>query len=200
MSDSDFEEADKEAEVVEVVELQPPESIGSEDAALVTRENNLPANVIEFRERLVKDYHKGAPSLVAKLKKTGREDHEALLVALIDEIVQETEHLLGNQLVATQNGELRDASIISFKRAEVLEKAIKAVQSKQDAAKEGGINVDSPQMMVVIRFFMGKAHDAFDQMGVGDEVGDLFFRVFGEIMDDWKRELKEKFEELRLQG
>jgi hypothetical protein len=78
-----------------------------------------------------------------------------------------------------------------------LEKAIKAVQNKQEFERESGIDVDSPAMMVVFRFFMLKGKEAFDRMNVGNEVSDLFFRTLGEIMENWKKELREHFEESR---
>ena len=193
MSEDDFKKADIEAGVITV---EPPDSDGNVSSMIPNRELPI-ADVVQYREQLVKSYHSGAPSLVEKIKKAGKDDIESLLIALIDEVVRETDHLLGNELVATQNGELRDASIISFKRAEVLEKAIKAVQAKQEFERESGIDVDSPSMIVVFRFFMSKAKDAFDRMGVGNEVRDLFFRTLGEIMENWKRELRDRFEELR---
>lgn len=153
--------------------------------------------MIQFRKQLVEQYHKGAPSLAAKLRAAGKEDLESLLVAMLDEMIQETDHLLGNELVSMHNGELRDSSVISFKRAEVLEKAIKAVQTKQQFEKQSGIDVDSPSIMVVFRFFMSKAKETFSRMGVATEINDLFFRMFGEVSNDWKKELREKFEEMR---
>lgn len=186
MADDDFERADADAGV----ELMPAER---PTKALVQRGTD----VMTYREQLLERYHAGVPSLVERLRKSGKEDMESLVVALIDEVVQETDHLLGNELVATQNGELRDASVISYKRAEVLEKAIKAVQAKQEFEKQSGIDVDSPAMMIVFRFFMGKAKETFDKMGVGQEVTDLFFRTFGDTMEFWKKELREHFEELK---
>jgi len=197
-----FEDADEE---VSVAVLQPPADMSGETSIVpadsaVPAKAGMPSNIVEYRDQLVEKYHKGCPTLVEKLRKAGKEDSESLVVALLDEVIKETDHLLGNELVATQNGELRDASIISFKRAEVLEKAIRTVQQKQDKERTGGIDVDHPAMMTVIRFFMAKAADSFDRMGVGDEVKDLFFRTLGDAMDNWKRDLREKFEELRAQG
>lgn len=158
------------------------------------------SGIIQFRNQLVEQYHHGAPSLAARLKAAGKEDMETLVVAMIDEVIQETDHLLGNELVATHNGELRDASVISFKRAEVLEKAIKAVQTKQQFEKQnGGIDIDSPSMMIVFRFFMIKAKETFQRMGVDVEIHDLFFRMFGEVTNDWKKELRENFDAARNQ-
>lgn len=183
MSD-EFENADAEAGV-EVL----PARVGKPDGQ----------DVMAYRRDLVEQYHKGAPSLLARLRKDGKQDMESLVISLIDEIIGETDELKGNQLVALQNGELRDASVISFKRAEVLEKAIRAVQTKQQFEKDGGIDIESPSMMVIFRFFMEKSREAFSKMSVGDEISDLFFRTFGEIMENWKKELRSKFEESRGQ-
>jgi hypothetical protein len=188
MSENEFTDADAVAEVV----------VDNKNRDLVKRP--LPTDVVEYRTSLVEQYHQGAPSLTEKLRKAGKEDIESLLVALIEEVVKETDHLLGNELVATQNGELRDSSIISFKRAEVIEKAIKAVQSKQEFERQSGIDVDSPSITVIYRFFMEKAKETFERMGVGSETNDLFFRTLPLVMDGWKKELKSRFETLRDQG
>lgn len=155
-----------------------------------------PSEVLKFRDELVRQYH-GAGSLVDRLKQQGKGDAEALLVALVDEVIKESDHLLGNELVATNEGNLKDASVISGARATVLEKAIKAVQAKQEFERDGGIDVDSPSMVVIIRFFLSKCSDTFELMGVGDEVRDLFMRTIGDVMDDWKKELRENFDNLR---
>jgi hypothetical protein len=156
-----------------------------------------PQKIAEYRKELVKQYHNGAPSLVARLKASGSIDTQSLIVSLIDEVITETDNLLGNQLVATENGELRDASVISFKRAEILEKAIKAVQSKAQMEKESGIDLDSPSMMVIFRFFMRKSKEALEKNGIMEDQIDLFFQTLGGIMEFWKKELREDFDEMK---
>ena len=188
----EFVQADNEASEMTV---ESPKR-GATAVATSTPANLMPADVVEFRQQLVKQYHAGASGLVERIKNAGKTDAESLVVGLIDEIVKETDHLLGNELVATHNGELRDASIISFKRAEVLEKALEAVQAKQKYERTSGISVDSPAMNTIFRYFMLKSKDTFDRMGVGDEVRDLFFRQLPEVMTDWKKELRQSLEEL----
>lgn len=185
----DFRNADAEAGVIEGEVL--PARRG--ESALAN-----PSDYLAFRTKLIEQYHRGAPSLVARLKELGKEGMEDQVVVFLNEILAETDNLLGNQLVATSNGELRDASVISFKRAEVLEKALKAVQSRQQFERDNsGVDLDSPQMVIIFRFFMSKARDTISRMGVGPEINDMFFRVFGEITNDWKKELKDAFEAAR---
>jgi len=87
---------------------------------------------------------------------------------------------------------LRDASIISFKRAEVLEKAIKAVQTKRDIEKQSGLDIDSPNMEIVFRYFMEKASESLILMGSTAEQKDLFFRAIVDKTGNWKKDLKER--------
>jgi len=188
----------EDEQVVEAeVSLMPPERI-SDDSQLPVKPS--PSGVVEYRKQLLEEYHKGAPSLIERLKKMGSEDSDSLLVALIDEVITETDHLLGNELVFLNNGELKDASVISSKRSEVLERAIKAVTAKKEFERESGFDIDSPSMMVIFRFFMAKAKDSLNRMGLEEEAKDLFFRVIGEEMDSWKKELREEFEIIRKVG
>jgi hypothetical protein len=184
--ETEFELADKEAGVGELVV-----SSRAVKGELQAR------NAVEYRDQLIAKYHQGAKGLVDKLRASGRSDAEALLLSLINEVIQETDHLLGNELVAAENGELRDASIISFKRAEVLEKAIKAVQTKQQFEKEQGLDLDSPSMMVVFRYFMSKVKTALVQVNAPDDMSDLFFKTLSSAMAEWKRDLKVQFGELK---
>jgi len=158
---------------------------------------NVPGDVIELREQLVKQYYGGSEGLLQLLGKEGKNDAESLLLSLIDEVIKETDHLLGNELVATSNGELRDASVISYKRAEILEKAIKAVQAKQAFEKESGIDLNSPSVMVLFRFFMNKVKVVFGLIGMPAEQSDLFFAKLGDLMENWQKELRAEYDELR---
>jgi hypothetical protein len=183
-TDTEFEVADRDAGVVTVL---PPKD----------QRVAFPANPVEYRNQLVAKYHNGAKNLLQRLRSAGNDDAETLLLALINEMVQETDNLLGNELVSTENGELRDASIISFKRAEVLEKTIKAVQTKQQFEKEVGLDLDSPAMMIVFRYFMTKVKASLIKVNAPDDMSDIFFRALSDSMAEWKKELKTQFNELK---
>jgi len=185
---TDFDVADEEAEEMGTVSVLPPRGTAS---------LSFPANPVEYRNQLISRYHQGAKNLVEKLRVSGRDDAETLLLALITEMVQETDHLLGNELVATENGELRDASIISFKRVEALEKTAKAVHTKHAFEKESGLDIDSPAMMIVFRYFMSKVKIALMKVNAPDDMSDLFFRSLSEAMSEWKKDLKIQMSELK---
>jgi hypothetical protein len=168
---SDFDKMDAEAGVAEVI----PNTSTPPDAIVGV------GGTAEYRDNLVKKYHKGSDSLTARLQAEGLSDNESLLLALIQEMVKETDNLLGNELIAIENGSVRDSSVISAKRAEILEKAIKAVQSKQAFEKESGIDIK----------------DVFENMGTSPEQRDIFFRTLGDETENWKKELREEFETMK---
>lgn len=153
-----------------------------------------PSNMMELRNRLVRSYHRGEESLAARLEADGRNGPEHLIMALVAELTRETDNLLGNELVATRQGALRDASVICYKRAEVIEKAIKAIQAKQQFDSTHGINLNSPSLMIILRYFMAKVKTVMDMLKVDDEFSDTFFRMLADAMEPWKKELQEEFD------
>jgi len=190
----EFDEMDAEAGV-DVMEAVP---VGGR-VVEQNKNSSIPArtNVMEYRNQLVRDYHGGRDSIIERLLDDGKGDTESMLTALIHEVIKETDNLLGNQLISSQNGDLRDASVISYKRAEALEKAIKAVSAKRALEKESGMDINSPSMQVVFRFFMAKANDTLVKMAMADEMKDLFFSTLGDEMENWQKELNQKFKEMR---
>jgi hypothetical protein len=185
---SDFEAADAEAGAQSVQRAVAVRDSGRPRA---------PGNMIEHRANLISEYHKGAAGLADRLKAEGRDKPGMLVMALVEEVVKETDSLLGNELIATENGELRDATVISSKRTEALEKAIRAVQSKQMLDQQGSVDPDGPAMRAVFRFFMKKVKAVFERMGAADELSDAFFRHLGDSTQGWQKELAAELEDLR---
>lgn len=152
---------------------------------------SLSTDILGLRSALIARHYEGARSFLDNLKKSGGTGAELTIIGLVDEVIKESDHLLGNELIATQNGNLRDASVISFKRAEVLEKAIRAIQSKREFERDNGKGIDltSPTMEVVFRFFLNKVKETFERIGAPSEMTDLFFRTMETVTQDWKKEL-----------
>ena len=166
------------------------------NSGLVPAGNGAVKNMLEHRKSLLKGYHKGHNTLADKLKKENRSDIESLIVALITEMISETDNLKGNELIAMEEGNLRDATIISDKRASVIAQIIKAAQNKHEFDKErGGFDIDSPALRVVFAFFMEKVRDSFTSLNYNDEQSDIFFRTLGTNLNDWKKDLKNRLAE-----
>lgn len=154
---------------------------------------------VDYRQKLLKEYYDGENSLTDKLKNEGKNTLEELAYALLDEMIKETDNLKGNELIATEAGATRDATIISDKRLSGLAQVVKAIQTKQEFDKEkGGFDINSPSMRVILSYFMEKAKDAFKVFNYGDEQSDIFFRHLGLSMNDWKKDLKLRLEEINM--
>jgi hypothetical protein len=183
MSFDDFEEKDSElVSVTALVELE-----GDSDVA--------PRNIFELRDQLVRKHHAGANSLLEKLEQDGNTEVRDLIMVLVSEIIRETDHLLGNELVTTKQGDLRDASVISIKRVEAFEKALKALQAKAMMDGETGVDVNSPAVLAIFKFFMEKVKTTMVTMGMNDEFSDTFFTTLSTVMTDWKKELRRELKE-----
>ena len=195
--DNDFTKADNTFPIQDShgLKFANPESVQGE--ILPPDMNNVPRDMMEHREQLLRKYHGGEKSLSDKLKKEGRNDLQSLVAALLDEMMEEGDSLQGNKLIALQSGQLRDATIISDKRAGVIEKIIKAVQAKQEFEKErGDLDLDSPALRIIFTYFMGKSKQAFKQLHLNDEQSDIFFTELAKVLSDWKKELKEEFDRI----
>lgn len=206
---NDFEKTDKEAAEIKNsgVSDKPTET----NAVVMTEQElnevevsgeSLPSkpasNMMEHRNELIKKYHGGAESLIARITKEGKNNSEMMVLALVDELIRETDHLMGNELLASEQGDIRDSSVISAKRADVLEKAIKAVQTKQAFDKDNGLDINSPIVQIIFRFFMKKVKESFLLLGYSDEASDVFFQTLGSSLDNWRKELQQEIDDMQI--
>jgi hypothetical protein len=149
--------------------------------------------IVAFRNELLQKHYRGATSLMSRLKEDGGDDLDSLIICMIKEMISESDNLLGNELIATNEGNLRAATSTSARRVDVLEKILKAAQAKREFERGSGIDVDSPSVIAIFRFFLSKVKSTFDGIGMDKEQADLFFRSFDQHTINWKRELKELF-------
>ena len=150
----------------------------------------------EVRQQMIADYFGGNSSFIANLVAVGKTTPEEFMNALIVEIIKEADVLKGNELIATQDGDLKSSSVISTKRSEVLERAIKAISKKREADSQNRIDLDSPMMKIVLQLFVEKIIEVFAVMNLSDEEKDVFLRLFPERMKTWREEVRHKMEDL----
>ena len=169
--------------IVEVVSPEPNTSIQKRPTQSVSPK-------IRARDRAIEKFH-GSKSLNDKMG--GVENADRAMMILIQEMIGETDSLLGNRELAQSDGNIRDASVISSKRSEALERVYKALLNKREFEKESGIDVDSPSVRIIYNHFMKKAYEAFNNSGLGKDISDLFFRQLALSLENWKSELKKEF-------
>ena len=160
-----------------------------------TSRNNIAT--VEYRTELIRKKYDGHECLIDKLRAEGKDDIVSQASGIVREMSLESDKLVGSEMIESMMGNFRDAAVISFKRVEALEKVNKSLQMFHNLKSDKGIDVDSPSMRVVFFYFMKCVKEVITNMGLGDEVNDIFFRMLGERMNSWKKELQDEIESLR---
>jgi len=166
------------------------------DVGLVKKEQSK-MDAVEVREEKIKRHYNGT-SLTDRIKSDNL-SVEDLLGSLLTEYVREVDNLAGNQILATSSGNIETSTVISSKRVEIIDRMFKAVMAKKEFDSMSSIDVDSPSMRIVFRYFMGKCKESFIKSGFSSEISDTFFRCLTEVMQNWKKELKKEIAEIKNQ-
>ena len=174
------------------------ESIGEleENYSPVVSDSGSENTVIEYRENLVKKYHSGVNSLRDKLFSDKDISSSEMIGVLMQEIAGETDNLLANHLIAVDNNALRDASVIQHKRAEVLKELVKIIQTQKTIEAQSALDVNSPSMAIVIRYFFNALKNSMKELKYENEAQDVLIKEVVNQMGDWRKEIKKKIEEM----
>lgn len=151
---------------------------------------------INERQKMVSSYFKGSQGLLHHLKNQNKDKPTSLILALVEEIVHETDNLLGAERLSAQKGDFKNSSVASFKRVEALEKATKAVQTHLQFQKENSIDLDSPYVEIIFNYFMRKTREAFKLSGYKNEASDVFFKMLSRGFSNWKKELQQEIDDM----
>lgn len=154
-----------------------------------------PSEQIKLRDQKIREYYKGE-TLTEKMLSDDI-SVESLIRCLLAEFSREADNLAGNQMMATENGNIESSTVISSKRVEIIEKTIKAIMAKKEFEATNSIDVDSPSMRIVFRYFMSKCQESFGKAGMGSDISDVFFRNMNDVMANWKRDIKKQIAEIK---
>lgn len=145
--------------------------------------------LIKKRNRLVKEHFTQSGSIVDKMQK-GQLNADDAMNLIIIELMKETDSLKGNELLFTDEGNIRDATTVQVKRVEALEKIAKTVHRKHQMTTSEVINLDSPYIRLLVSWIMGKVRETFIALAVEQETVDVFFSKLALFTDDWKTQVK----------
>lgn len=190
-----IEDVKKEGtDAVEVVSpVRVSQSVSAVDSAELMKQNrNVMLHEVGIRE------HYGSDNCVSDMATSEEIGTETLIRFLVKELCREIDNLAGNRMIALKNGELEKATVISSKRTEVVDRAIKAIMAQKEFDASTSIDVDSPSMRVVFHYFLEKCQESFQRAGMNAEISDTFFRNFNDICGmTWKKDLKKRIAEIR---
>jgi hypothetical protein len=166
---------------------------GAVQAELVVQETT---SLIESRQNEIEAHYAGGGSLSEQLAST-EGSFTAIMDCVMYQMAGETDKLVGNERMLAKEGSLRDASVVSAKRIEGLERIGKMAQVKSSVEKDMTIDLDSPSIKVFWEYFLGCVNDVMIKMDEPVEAKDTFFRIFADRTVNWKKELKELLNQMR---
>ena len=87
-------------------------------------------DIISYRKKLVDQYRKNRRG-IKDLLRNGRLSIDDTLMLIAEEILEESESLLGNELITTEDGDIEKATSISVKRTDVLKSVADILAKKR---------------------------------------------------------------------
>lgn len=181
---------------------------------IVDEKRHLPAKASEFaetdaalpvgkdyiaeREALV-DKHYGAEIRLSQRMKGDGSKIDGIINSALEELVKESENLLGNELVLMQAGQVRDSSIISVKRSDVLDTLTKVAQRKYDILSSmSNVDLNSPVFQIFQQICVDNLVLSMKENGVISEMRQLILNKFADLMKTWDKELKFRMDSLKV--
>ena len=158
------------------------------------------SSIIEMKGKLVKNYYKNEENtLKRKIFECDGSSIEGAINSVLSEIVNESDDLLSNKLIFTRENRLHDATTVSVKRTEVLEKIANIISKKYDIiAKSNAIDLNSPVFQVFQQICVDKLKEALISLDIEDDLKQLIVIKWGDKMTDWEKELKSRVSNLNI--
>lgn len=156
-------------------------------------------NLSTHRKKLLTSYRQEKQSIMDKVKGSPSPvSSDALMNLLIEEILDETETLLGNSLVLTEDGNLHDATSVTVKRADLLKAIADIVAKKKELnQKDGDVDLNSPAFMIFQKLCFDKLMLVLDELGLDNELIQLILSKWAGCMKEWGREVMNELKEMK---
>jgi len=161
-------------------------------------EENLPevSSIHDKRNHVLSRHYGGPKSMLEKLSESGRTDFDSMALALIEEMVIENDKLLASEEIVAEEGNLRDASVISSKRLEGLDRTYKAVSTLRELNKDHSIDLESPSVRLLVTYVFHCFKESLDILKLDDDLKDAIFQTLETRMTDWKKEFRSRIREM----
>lgn len=162
------------------------------------RANTRPTDITLRRKEAIKEYYGGKDSLLQKIKNNPNGTSiEAIFDLLVEEFANESDGLLGNSVLFLKDNMLQESSVVSVKRAEVLEKLSSLLSKKADLVKNSGeVNLNSIVFKIFIQLCFEKMAFVLEELNIPIEQRQLIVGKWSNSMENWDKEVQIKMEQL----
>lgn len=160
-------------------------------AMTIKPEYKLPM-MIQLKRQMLKEYRQSTPGLMDGVmeSKTGY-DMDSLFRNIIKDLINGTEDLMGTSLMLEAKGELKGASDVIIRRADLL-KIISDIIGRQKELhqKAGEVDYNSPAFRLFQELCFKKLIESMQNLNIDDEMAGLILKEWQNSMSSWDRDLK----------
>ena len=150
--------------------------------------------IFDQKELLLKDYYNGSKNLIDKLMENPDGTNlDALLNSVVVELLKDSDDLLGNRIILTQQKNLQDANDVTSKRAALLSKVAEISLKKQEInARTQDVDLNSPAFFLFQQICFDKLKETLIDMQMQDEKIQVVIMKWADKMKVWDKLLTEK--------
>lgn len=153
-------------------------------------------DVISYRNKVIERYRQNRRG-INDLLQGGSLTIDDTLLLIAEEILAESEALLGNGLIMTEDGDLEKATNISVKRTDVLKSVADILAKKRELnQKDADVDLNGPAFMIFQKMCFDKMTDTLEELNFDKEMVQLVLSKWVDKLKNWGKELKKELEKL----
>jgi len=169
----------------------------NESLPIPTNKFIIGSDINAYRDTLVDRFRKKHQGIIEKVKDNKGISSDEILVSIIEEILLDSEDLLGTRLVFTEEGNLHDAASVTVKRSDLLKSVADIVAKRKELNQRANdIDLNSPAFMLFQKICFDKMIAALNELNIEEESVQLILTKWSKQMENWGKELKDKLNEM----
>ena len=152
----------------------------------------------DMKKRLLSSYRSNNPGILDKLEKTSAGFNvDQLMNLIMEDLLNSTEDLQATTLFLEGEGNLRDASAITIRRADLLRVIADIAGKKKELIQRAGeVDLNSPAFMMFQKICFDSLVSAMEELKISPEMVGMLINKWQEQMKDWDKRLKKQLKEL----
>lgn len=168
----------------------------SKNPMVLTKGEIIENDVVSYRNQVIKEYRANRGGIKSAINRTGTTVDEMMMV-IAEEILEESEVLLGNELITTEEGDIDKATNISVKRASVLKTVADILARKREInQKDADVDLNGPAFQVFQRLCFEKMTATLEELNFDKEMISLVLSKWAEKLMNWGKELKAELDKM----
>ena len=155
-------------------------------------------SVQQRRDNLIAEYRKRKRGIIDSVRAGEVENSDGLISLIVDDLLSESENLMGNSLYFMDEGELHDSTAVTIKRADLLKTIADILVKKRELnQKDADVDLNSPAFQIFQKICFNKMTTVLEELSFDSEMKQLILSKWSIAMRDWGKELQNELKEIR---